>query len=119
MIEILESPKHLIAMKISGSVTAADIDKAYKATDEALKANERVSFFAEVDDSMGLTIEGALKDLWNGIGQLGRLGKYYRAAVVTDKGWNIFKSKFSIGEHGFVSLCTDPDGNMFGLHSQK
>lgn len=87
MIEILESPKHLIAMKISGSVTAADIDKAYKATDEALKANERVSFFAEVDDSMGLTIEGALKDLWNGIGQLGRLGKYYRAAVVTDKGW--------------------------------
>lgn len=87
MIEILESPKHLIAMKIAGSVTAEDIDKAYKATDEALKANERVSFFAEVDDSMGFTIEGALKDLWNGIGQLGRLGKYYRAAVVTDKGW--------------------------------
>lgn len=87
MIEILESPKHLIAMKISGSVTAEDIDKAYKATNEALSTNERVSFFAEVDDSMGLTIEGALKDLWNGIGQLGRLGKYYRAAVVTDKGW--------------------------------
>ena len=35
MIEILESPKHLIAMKIAGSVTAEDIDKAYKATDEA------------------------------------------------------------------------------------
>ncbi len=87
MIEILESPKYLIAMKISGSVTAADIDKASKATNEALKSNERVSFFAEVDDSMGLTIEGALKDLWNGIGQLGRLGKYYRTAVVTDKGW--------------------------------
>jgi len=87
MIEILESPKHLIAMKVSGSVTAEDIDKAYKATDEALKSNERVSFFAEVDDSMGLTIEGALKDVWNGIGQLGRLGKYYRTAVVTDKGW--------------------------------
>jgi len=87
MIEILESPKHLIAMKIAGSVTAEDIDKAYKATDEALRSNERVSFFAEVDDSIGFTIEGALKDLWNGIGQFGRLGKYYRAAVVTDKGW--------------------------------
>jgi len=87
MIEILESPKHMIAMKIAGSVTAEDIDKAYKATNEALKENERVSFFAEVDDTFGLTIEGALKDLWNGIGQLGRLGKYYRVAVVTDKGW--------------------------------
>jgi hypothetical protein len=87
MIEILESAKHLVAMKISGSITAEDIEKAYKATNDALTDNERVSFFAEIDDSMGFTVEGLLKDLWNGIGQLGRLGKYYRAAVVTDKGW--------------------------------
>ncbi|MGD9589501.1 MAG: STAS/SEC14 domain-containing protein [Pyrinomonadaceae bacterium] len=87
MIEILESPKHVVAMKITGSVTADDIDKAYKATDEALKSNERVSFFTEIDDSMGLTIEGALKDLWNGIGKFGKLSKFYRAAVVTSKGW--------------------------------
>jgi hypothetical protein len=87
MIEILESPKHLVALKISGSITAEDIEKAYKVTDEALEANERVSFYAEVEDSMGFTVEGLLKDLWKGIGQLGRLGKYYRAAVVTDKGW--------------------------------
>ena len=87
MIEILESPKHLIAMKVSGTLTAEDIEKAYKATDDALNANERVSFFAEVGESVGFTVEGFLKDLWNGIGQLGRLGKYYRAAVVTDKGW--------------------------------
>mgnify|MGYP001175081228 CR=1 FL=1 len=87
MIEILESPKHLIAMKISGSVTAEDIEEAYKTTNEVLKSNERVSFFAEVDGSTGFTIEGAIKDLWNGIGQIGNLSKYYRAAVVTDKGW--------------------------------
>ena len=34
-------------------------------------------------------------------------------------GGGIFKSKFPIGPHGFISLCTDPDGNMFGLHSMK
>jgi len=45
MIEILESPKHLIAMKISGKITAEDIEKAYSATRDALKDNERVSFF--------------------------------------------------------------------------
>ncbi|MEO5857811.1 MAG: STAS/SEC14 domain-containing protein [Pyrinomonadaceae bacterium] len=87
MIEIVESPKHLIAMKISGTLTAEDVEKAYKVTNDALAANERVSFFAEIGESMGFTVEGILKDLWNGIGQLGRLGKYYRAAVVTDKGW--------------------------------
>jgi len=34
-------------------------------------------------------------------------------------GGGIFKSKCPIGPHGFISLCTDPDGNMFGLHSMK
>lgn len=38
---------------------------------------------------------------------------------VAGAGGSVFKSKFSIGEHGFISLCTDPDGNMFGLHSMK
>ena len=87
MLEILDSPKHLVAMKLSGSVTADDVERAYKATDETLKSNERISFFAEIDDSMGLTIEGALKDLFKGFSQFGKLSKYYRAAVVTDKGW--------------------------------
>lgn len=87
MIEILDSAKHLVAMKISGSITGEDVSKAYKATEEALKSNERVSFFAEIDDSFGLTMEGVLKDLSQGLKQLGNLSKYYRAAVVTDKGW--------------------------------
>lgn len=38
---------------------------------------------------------------------------------VTGAGGSVFKPKFSIGPHGFCSLCTDPDGNMFGLHSMK
>lgn len=87
MIEILESQKHLVAMKLSGSLTAEDIGKAYKASEEKLKENERISFFAEIEDSTALTLEGLWKDLSEGIGQFGKLSKYYRAAVVTDKGW--------------------------------
>lgn len=87
MIEILESAEHLVAMKITGSVTGEDITKAYKATEDALKNNERVSFFGEVDDSFGFTWEGLAKDISEGLKQLGNLSRYYRAAVVTDKGW--------------------------------
>jgi predicted enzyme related to lactoylglutathione lyase len=29
----------------------------------------------------------------------------------------LVRSKFSIGEFGFVSLCLDTEGNMFGLNS--
>lgn len=34
-------------------------------------------------------------------------------------GGKIFKEKCSIGEHGFISLVTDTEGNMIGLHSMK
>lgn len=40
-------------------------------------------------------------------------------ARVEPAGGGIFKTKFSIGPYGFIALCTDPDGNMFGLHSMK
>jgi len=38
---------------------------------------------------------------------------------VKDAGGDVFKPKFSIGPHGFISLCTDTEGNIFGLHSMK
>jgi hypothetical protein len=87
MIEILDSPNYLVAIKIFGKITGEDIDKAWTATRDALKTNERVSFFAEITDTVGFTAEGVIKDLTEGIRNLGTLSKYYRAAIVTDKGW--------------------------------
>jgi predicted enzyme related to lactoylglutathione lyase len=37
----------------------------------------------------------------------------------SDFGGRVQKSKQSIGEHGFISLVIDTEGNMFGLHSMK
>jgi hypothetical protein len=87
MIEILDSPKHLVAMRLSGDLTAEDVANAYKATEDALKENQRISFFAEVEDSVNLTLEGLAKDVVEGLGQICKLSRYFRAAVVTDKSW--------------------------------
>jgi predicted enzyme related to lactoylglutathione lyase len=38
-------------------------------------------------------------------------------ARVPTAGGAIVRSKFSIGEHGSVSIITDTEGNMIGLHS--
>lgn len=32
-------------------------------------------------------------------------------------GGQVFRDKFSIGEHGFCALLVDTEGNMFGVHS--
>lgn len=34
-------------------------------------------------------------------------------------GGKVFKDKMPIGEHGFMALVTDTEGNMVGLHSMK
>jgi predicted enzyme related to lactoylglutathione lyase len=38
-------------------------------------------------------------------------------ARVSDAGGEIVKPKQSIGDFGFMSLCKDTEGNVFGLHS--
>ena len=40
-------------------------------------------------------------------------------ARVEQAGGKVQKPKLSIGEHGFISLATDTEGNMFGLHSMQ
>ena len=38
---------------------------------------------------------------------------------VEKTGGKVIQSKFPIGEHGFCAICSDTEGNMFGLHSMK
>lgn len=38
-------------------------------------------------------------------------------ARVATSGGNVRKPKFAIGEYGFISLVSDTEGNMIGLHS--
>ncbi|MGL4576208.1 MAG: VOC family protein [Burkholderiaceae bacterium] len=38
---------------------------------------------------------------------------------VAAAGGKVLRPKFSIGEFGWVTLCEDTEGNMFGLNSMK
>lgn len=40
-------------------------------------------------------------------------------ARVESAGGKLVRPKFSIGEFGWVSLCQDTEGNMFGLNSMR
>lgn len=36
-----------------------------------------------------------------------------------ENGGKIDRDKFSIGQHGFIALVSDTEGNIIGLHSCK
>ncbi len=40
-------------------------------------------------------------------------------ARIEAAGGKVFKPKMSIGEHGFMVLAIDTEGNMIGVHSMK
>ena len=42
-----------------------------------------------------------------------------QAGRVADSGGTLLREKMSIGQHGFVALAEDTDGNRFGLHSLR
>lgn len=41
------------------------------------------------------------------------------AGRVASSGGRIQRGKMAIGEHGFIALAFDTEGNMFGLHSME
>ena len=41
------------------------------------------------------------------------------AGRVVAAGGRVHREKMPIGEHGFIALAFDTEGNMFGLHSMK
>ena len=41
------------------------------------------------------------------------------AARAEGLGGQVLREKFSIGEHGFIALVVDTEGNMIGLHSMR
>ena len=86
MLELLEAQDGVIAMRATGLLDAADIERGIAAVDEALNTHARLSIYAEVDIA-GMTPRRPLKDIAYGISKLGELRRFWRAAVVTDQHW--------------------------------
>ena len=40
-------------------------------------------------------------------------------AKVADAGGVVLKSKFSIGDFGWITMCQDTEGNIIGIHSMQ
>lgn len=76
-------------------------------------------------DSYGAT--GALVKMQDGpAGTVGGTLVYFEcqdcaveAGRIRENGGRIMKDKFAIGQHGFIALGYDSEGNMMGLHSMK
>ncbi|MGB5444761.1 MAG: VOC family protein [Psychromonas sp.] len=111
------------AKKFYEAVLEVKLEKMSAPTEEM--DMEMWSFPADNDHSM--TTYGAcgmlvkMEDFPSGVG--GTLVYFacedcaVEASRVIKNGGKVVKPKMSIGEHGFISLAQDTEGNMIGFHS--
>lgn len=112
-----------------------DIDRAQRFYEEVLQTtltpmddpnDEHVQMRAFADDYSSHGAGGALVKLEYAKPGPGGQMVYFSCddcsveqARVESAGGSVARPKFNIGDHGFVSLVVDTEGNMVGLHSPK
>lgn len=77
----------VVGIRVGGNVSTEDIELAIARLEQKLDRHATVSFVAEIEDLSGVSPGALLKDITYGIQQMRHLGRFHRAAVVTDKRW--------------------------------
>jgi len=88
MLDLLPSPgPDVVAFRVSGKVSKADVELAWASLDAALDEAETIGLYAEIVDLGGFTIDGLVEDVAHALKEIGQWRRFARYAVVTDAGW--------------------------------
>ena len=87
MIEVLASPDHVVALKISGTLDGADYDRIIAEVEAKLARHRRLGVLVDLTQFHDVTAEAAIKDLRYDLKVLFQLNRFPREAIVTDKQW--------------------------------
>ena len=86
MLEVLPAPDTVVALRASGRIGKDDVERAIQAVEDALARQERIALYAGIE-IVGITPGAFARDLGYGVGKLGELRRFPRAAVVTSREW--------------------------------
>jgi len=87
MLDILPAPDHVCALRLTGTLTEADLDRVIADIEGKLGRHEKLGILADITGFDDITLRAGWKDLRYGLGKLFALRRFPREAVVTDKGW--------------------------------
>lgn len=87
MIEVLASPDHVVALKLSGAISGQDYDQVVTEVDAKLDAHDRIGVLVDLTGFEDMTLEAGAKDARYSLRHLWQLKRFPREAVITDKEW--------------------------------
>lgn len=95
MIEILDSPPHVGAYRVTGQLTGEDYDARVTDLEMCPARFPRVAVVSDLSDMQGVSLDAVGKDLRYAASKLGEFGRFARAAIVTDKRWRVTVTEFA------------------------
>ena len=87
MIELLDSPDHVVAYRVSGTLDGRDYDRMVETIEAKLKRHPKIGVYADMTGFTDITGEALAKDFRYNLEKLGEWSRFPRAALVTDKTW--------------------------------
>ena len=87
MIQMIEAPGDVIALKIAGKITGEDLDRIMDRVDETMTAHETVHVFVETEGISGIELTAMPEHMRRAFPLFGKLSRFGRVAVVADQAW--------------------------------
>ncbi|MBX3351865.1 MAG: STAS/SEC14 domain-containing protein [Phycisphaeraceae bacterium] len=87
MIEVLTSPGHVAAFRVTGTLTADEYQQIIDRVEGALRGHPRIGMYVDMIGFSDMTADAIAKRVRYGLSKLGEWNRFARAAVVTDKEW--------------------------------
>ena len=106
MLEFIESPDDIIALKISDRIAGADLDAIMDQVNRAFEASEKVHVFVETRGIDSIEISALPNYAARAMPLLGKLNRFGRVAVVADQAWIRFGTRLESAMLPFISYRT-------------
>jgi hypothetical protein len=87
MLELIEGPDDVIALRVSHKITSTDLDAIMDRLDERMAKQATVHVFVETHEIDGIELSGLRSYMTRAIPLFGQLNRFGRVAVVADQTW--------------------------------
>ena len=87
MLEFIEGPDDVIALKISDKISGEDLEAIMDRVEAVMTRHEKVHVFVETQAIHGIEILALPSHVARAFPLFGKLGRFGRVAVVADQAW--------------------------------
>ena len=110
MMELLDAPDDVIALRISHKITGDMLDAIMDRLDRAMASHDKVHVFVETHAIDGIELAGLPSYFARALPLFGKLSRFGRVAVVSDQAWIRAGTRIESAILPFISYRTfEPD----------